>query len=759
MEGEDCGRRSLPTFCGPSTKRWLPIGTKLASAWPFTASPDPAQAMTTTNAGSIPLQQPVAAMNLAAPTETRPAVGVRRWAACIARILLPAALFAIALFGVVDNPAHAAPAQPNPHSKLARDLQAGIDAGTTPAVNWARDIKGARYVQVIVVSNAVDPEMTALRAFVLRTGGSVLAKHAGIHALTVLMKAGTVNAMAQRKDVVSVSPNREVRRTASTLESITGALTSNVRSNSSKTGYSGVDGSGIGIAVLDSGGMKAHDAFLNDSGVTRVARNVDMFNSAAANWTIGVDITGSLMPGSLALSTYEAQIVADNDVTQDPFGHGTHVAATAAGYAKFYASSTPDSTGIAPNATLYDVRVLDDHGYGTVSDAIEGIQWVIYHAKEYNIRVLNTSLAADSTESWQTDPLCIAARSATAAGITVVAAAGNFGQSSASQELYGTVGAPGIDPSVITVGAVNYHDSVARDDDTVANFSSRGPTRGVWFDATGIAHHDNLLKPDLVAPGNKIVSAAATTANSGSPTWNYMASTYYSNLVAPLGITEIYPETQMQMSGTSIAAPAVTGAVALMLQANPGLTPPLIKAILQYTAQPLPNYNLLQQGAGMLNIDGAIVLANALRTDIAAQIDSNSLNAGTSMLAPYQWMPAQSSTINGHTFNWSRIAFVGGNQVVSGSRLFTQYQPIWDPRITWAGNGVRKRVAVYWSGAGIAANTYVQYFTDDALANQTLITSGVVGGNALAGSSSLTNQTGIFIPSLMLSYRLIWGGA
>src|SRR2546430_1639874 len=121
MEGEDCGRRSLPTFCDLSTKRWLPIGTKLASAWPFTESPDQAQTMTTTNAGSIPLQQPVAAMNLAAPTETRPAVGVRRWAACIARILLPAALFAISLFGVVDNPAHAAaPAQPNSHSKLAR---------------------------------------------------------------------------------------------------------------------------------------------------------------------------------------------------------------------------------------------------------------------------------------------------------------------------------------------------------------------------------------------------------------------------------------------------------------------------------------------------------------------------------------------------------------------------------------------------------------------------------------------------------------
>jgi subtilisin family serine protease len=346
-----------------------------------------------------------------------------------------------------------------------------------------------------------------------------------------------------------------------------------------------------------------------------------MFNGAMAAWTTGVDTTASLMPGSTALSTYEAQINATGEATQDPFGHGTHVAAVAAGRAKYYAAGTPDTTGIAPNAKIYDVRVLDADGYGTVSDAIEGIQWAIYHAKEYKIRVLNISLAADSTETWQTDPLCAAARSAVAAGITVVAAAGNFGKSIYGEQVYGAVGAPGNDPSVITVGAVNYHDTVARADDTVTNFSSRGPTRSSYINSSGVRVVDNLLKPDLVAPGNKIVSAAATAASSSYVTWNFLADTFYSVLVAPLGITQLYPETQMIMSGTSIAAPAVSGAVALMLQANPGLTPPLIKAILQYTAQPLPNYNLLQQGAGMLNVDGAMALSKVLRTDIATKIE------------------------------------------------------------------------------------------------------------------------------------------
>ena len=96
---------------------------------------------------------------------------------------------------------------------------------------------------------------------------------------------------------------------------------------------------------------------------------------------------------------------------------------------------------------------------------------------------MNLSLAADSTESWQTDPLCIAVRTAAAAGITVVAAAGNFGLTSSGTEVYGRIGSPGIDPTVITVGAVNFKNTVSRGDDSINNFSSRGPTRGAFVDA------------------------------------------------------------------------------------------------------------------------------------------------------------------------------------------------------------------------------------------------------------------------------------
>jgi hypothetical protein len=109
-----------------------------------------------------------------------------RWLALFVRMLLPAGLFALSVFGAVPSTAHAQSMQANAQSKVARDLQAGIALGTTPAVNWARDIKGVRYVQVILVSNSADPEMTDLRAFVVRTGGSVLARHSFIHALTAI---------------------------------------------------------------------------------------------------------------------------------------------------------------------------------------------------------------------------------------------------------------------------------------------------------------------------------------------------------------------------------------------------------------------------------------------------------------------------------------------------------------------------------------------------------------------------------------------
>ncbi|CAG0946100.1 partial serine protease AprX, partial [Gammaproteobacteria bacterium] len=472
-------------------------------------------------------------------------------------------------------------------AKLAADLREAVSAAA-PRHGWAREHHGVRYVKALIVSNSTDPDLSDLRAHVLAVGGSVYYRYLSVTALSVMLPARRVHEIAQRSDVQTISPNRPTRRTASTLELSTGAA--DLRAAVAGQG-AGLDGSGIGIAVLDSGIAWNHHNLRDEDGRhSRVRRAVDLLRVGDArsgggrDWRPGVDMSQTLYQGGDGGRTarFERLIAADRSDEADPYGHGSHVAGIAAGRGGYQAV---DSTGIAPGASLFDVKVLDASGSGQLSDVLAGIDWVIHHAREYNIRVLNLSLAADSTESYLTDPLCRAVRSAVASGITVVVAAGNYGKAADGGERYGTISAPGNDPSVITVGAVNTKGTGPRGDDSVNFFSSRGPTRSGFVDAHGVRHADNLLKPDLVAPGNKIVGVLASDRHGSNRDWSHLASTY-PELAAPFGgSTQRRLQQLMNLSGTSIAAPAVSGTVALMLQANPGLTPPLVKAILQYTAQ------------------------------------------------------------------------------------------------------------------------------------------------------------------------------
>ena len=142
---------------------------------------------------------------------------------------------------------------------------------------------------------------------------------------------------------------------------------------------------------------------------------------------------------------------------------------------------------------------------GNASHVIAAIDWAIANKATYNIRVINMSLGTPAVDSYTVDPLCLAARRAFNAGIVVVASAGNNGKDSLGNKQYGSIGSPGIEPSVITVGAANTFGTDSRSDDTVATFSSRGPTRG-YKTVSGVRKYDNLIKPDLVAPGNKIIT-------------------------------------------------------------------------------------------------------------------------------------------------------------------------------------------------------------------------------------------------------------
>src|SRR6185369_1528753 len=184
--------------------------------------------------------------------------------------------------------------------------------------------------------------------------------------------------------------------------------------------------------------------------------------------------------------------------------------------------------------------------------------------------------------------------------------------------------------------------------DVVNNFSSRGPTRGAHVDTSGVINRDNLLKPDLVAPGNKLVGALASD---GSSLLDTLAAQHPELIIQKLPLSTAL----MNASGTSFAAPVVAGTAAILLQANPGLTPPLIKAILQYSAQPLPGYNLLQQGAGLVNVPGALSLAQALSTNLNTRIASGTMTVGDSMLAWGKGVPSPYSYINGRLVGWGRF--------------------------------------------------------------------------------------------------------
>ena len=499
------------------------------------------------------------------------------------RLLRPMALMLLAMFTLVSGLAVQAGSQPK-HRKTARDLAVAVASPLLPGQRWFSQKSGRRMVEVLIISDASDTDMRPLRAHIEQLGGTVNGQFTTVQALLATVPDKAVAVLDERSDVVSISPNRATRHTASALETTIGSASANVRTATGSTTYTGLDGAGIGIAVLDSGVMAAHKHLSDSDGDSRVVRQVSQVGK-------GSNIAAhDMAPGSPQRIAYESSLNSNTATVPDAYGHGTHVAALAAGRGSYQTAF--DTTGVAPGASIIDVRVLGADGTGTVADVLAGLDWVLYNAKRYNIRIVNLSLSAGSTESWVTDPLARSVRTLSAAGIVVVAAAGNYGRIT-SLKTFGTIGSPGHDPSVITVGSTHMMGTPNRSDDAVNGFSSRGPTRGASISTGGVRSIDNLIKPDLVAPGNRLYSAAATEVMSAGTT--VVPDTKYNALVTAnpplregLNSYQSYGKTLMMLSGTSVAAPVVSGAVALMLQANPGLTPPMVKAILQYSAQPLP---------------------------------------------------------------------------------------------------------------------------------------------------------------------------
>jgi serine protease AprX len=252
----------------------------------------------------------------------------------------------------------------------------------------------------------------------------------------------------------------------------------------------------------------------------------------------------------------------------DHFGHGSHMAGLIAGDGTLSAEAFE---GSAPETNLVSIKVAGWDGATDVSTVIAGIQWAVSHRAQYGIRVLNLSFGTDAKGSTAADPLDYAVEKAWKAGIVVVVAAGNAGPNT------DTISKPGDDPLVITVGAADIAGTAAPGDDSVAPFSSRGPTRNA------------LAKPDVVAPGVSLVSTRAPGST---------IDTFRS--VARLG------DAYFKGSGTSQAAAIVSGVAARIIEADSSITPNELKGVLLATAN--PTLKSQAGGAGMVDAFAAIAM-------------------------------------------------------------------------------------------------------------------------------------------------------
>jgi len=433
----------------------------------------------------------------------------------------------------------------------------------------------------------------------------------------------------------------------------------------------GYTGAGVGVAVIDSG--------INDS-------HTDLWNSSqtASRVVYHQDFTGSATTNS-------------SGANHDLYGHGTHVAGIIGGNGYL---SGGQYAGVAPGVSLIDLRALDANGAGSDSTVIAAIQQAIALKNTYNIRVINLSLGRGIPVSYTQDPLCQAVESAWKSGIVVVVAAGNYGRLSVNDSHgFGTITAPGNDPLVLTVGATKSNGSSSASAETKASYSSKGPTT-----------YDHVVKPDLMAPGNGVVSLSAPGAN--------LESAYPSEAVKGNKTNKDY----FKMSGTSMATPAVAGAVALLLQEQSTLTPDQVKARLMKTAYKIgltstsshvPHlqsdfidfYDLFSMGSGLLNLQAAIA-----NTDLAPATVGSALSPSV----VYNPVTGTVSLVNGNTsvagnsVVWG-TSVVWGSSVVWGTSTVNGSSVVWGSSLPW-NNNLLSAFSVVWgssTGTGTQATSVV----------------------------------------------------
>jgi serine protease AprX len=525
------------------------------------------------------------------------------------------------------------------HGKIARDI----------------DRSHPRDMVDVIVQFTVTPTAAHYKRMAAR-GATVKTRLHTIKAAAFRMPVSALSELEKDADIVYVSPDRTVSlKNDNEYESFIPAVEADVAFQ-----QYGLDGTGVGIAVIDSG----------------VADHVD-FHTATGTRVV-----------------HSENFVAGETSAVDAYGHGTHVSGILGGNGAASASGTGYAehiVGMAPNVNIINLRVLDENGAGTDSQVIAAIQRAITLKSQYNIRVINLSLGRPVFETYTVDPLDQAVEQAWAAGIVVVVAAGNDGRdNSMGTHGFATIGSPGNDPAVITVGATRTFDTPTRNDDAIASYSSKGPTL-----------LDHIVKPDIVAPGNRIGSLIVK---------NSTLDTEFPALeLAPTGTcpTANCPTEYFRLSGTSMATPVVSGAVALMLQQNPGLTPDTVKARIMKTAwkgfgqycksfdvynnEYDNQYDLFTYGAGYLDINAALG-----DTDVVNGV-------ALSPTAVYNPTNNTVSIVNTSSVTWGTSVVWGssvvwGNSIIWGSSVLSANSIVWGSSVVW-GNSVDNGFSVVWGSS------------------------------------------------------------
>jgi len=376
------------------------------------------------------------------------------------------------------------------------------------------------------------------------------------------------------------------------------------RTGASRLHASGITGRGVTIAFLDTGWWSQHATQTNTVGKNAVLQGYDAIGDK-----LGVG------------------------APSDGYGHGTHVLSIAANSA---VDQTGKFIGMAPDASRVVVRAFDKKGIGSYATTIRGIDWILKNAAQYKIRVVNMSFGATPQSYYWDDPLAQAVMKLWQAGIVVVASAGNEGPVAQS------IAVPGNVPYVITVGATTNSYTPDPSDDRLASFSSTGPT------------YEGFVKPEVVAPGGHVIAVLQSSSTLGKAHPSFLGTNGY------LGSSYFY------MSGTSMSAAVVSGAVALMLQAQPYLTPDQVKCKLMSSARPAVTsvgalaYSVFQQGAGEINAYDAVFAPVADCANTGLDVDADL--AGTTHFAGTADLDADGNYFvsNGDALEWWKRASDSG---------------------------------------------------------------------------------------------------